>query len=724
MTTLSPVARIVSLNHRSTARLLAGAILCAFVLVGTSTLAGAAQSKASGAKISAHLTKKSFTKAQVKKVKLVYKFSATSKSFAYKLSFKKGSKWLKVKSVKRKGHFRGSHTMTVKKVFAGKPVKLGRYRLKLSADGGSKRLSFKVVKGRKPASTALPTISGTTTQGQTLSSSRGSWSHSPTSFTRQWQRCNSAGASCASISSATSGTYLLALVDAGSTIRVVVTAKNAYGSTSATSSQTAVVAGLPPVNTALPGISGTTTQGQQLTAGNGTWDNSPTTYTYQWRRCDSSGASCVDIVGATASAYTLAGADAFSTVRVVVTAANPYGSTSATSAQTAVVATVPAVSAGGAHSCALSSAGTVKCWGYNAYGELGNGTTTDSSTPVQVKDVAGTGTLSNVIQISVGAYHSCALLSGGTVDCWGYNGEGELGNGTTTDSSTPVQVKDVAGTGTLSNVTQISTGYYHTCALLSGGAVDCWGYNYYGELGNGTTTDSHIPVQVKDVAGTGTLSNVTQISTGYYHTCALLTGGTVECWGYNGDGELGNGTTTDSHIPVQVKDVAGTGTLSNVTEISSGYPHTCALLTGGTVDCWGRNTEGELGNGTTTDSHIPVQVKDVAGTGTLSNVTQISLGVYYTCALLTGGTVDCWGFNYYGQLGNGTTTDSHIPVQVKDVAGTGTLSNVTQISTGYDFGCALLTGGAVDCWGYNYYGELGNGTTTDSSTPVSVIGIP
>jgi len=482
---LSPVTRIVSLSQRSTARLLASAVLCALVLVGTSTLAGAAQSRASSAKISAHLTKKSFTKAQAKKVKLIYKFSSTSKSFAYRLTFKKGSKWLRVKSVKKTGSFKGSHKMTVKKVFAGKAIRVGKYRLKLSADGGSKLLRFRVVKGSRPASTALPTISGTTTQGQTLSSSRGSWSHSPTSFTRQWQRCNSAGASCASISSATSGTYLLALVDVGSTIRVVVTAKNAYGSTSATSGQTAIVKGLPPVNTALPTISGTTTQGQQLTAGNGTWDNSPTTYTYQWRRCDSSGASCVDIAGATASTYTLAGADAFSTIRVVVTAANSYGSASATSAQTAVVATVPAVSAGGEHSCALSSAGTVKCWGYNYNGQLGNNTTTDSSIPVQVKDIAGTGTLSNVAQINLGDYHSCALLTGGTVDCWGYNGNrGELGNGTTTDSHIPVQVKDVAGTGTLSNVSQISAGWDHSCALLTGGTVECWGLNLTGQLGN------------------------------------------------------------------------------------------------------------------------------------------------------------------------------------------------------------------------------------------------
>ena len=490
MTTLSPVARIVSLNHRSKARLLAGTILCAFVLVGTSTLAGAAQSKASAAKISAHLTKKSFTKAQVKKVKLIYKFSARSKSFSYKLSFKKGSKWRTVKSVKKKGTFKGSHTMTVKKVFAGKPVKLGRYRLKLSADGGSKRLSFKVVKGSKPANTALPTISGTTTQGQKLTASNGSWRNAPTSRSYRWHRCNSSGASCSGISGASSNSYTLVLADVGSTIRVVVTAKNAYGSTSATSRQTVVVkglppSGLPPTNTALPTISGTTTQGQTLTAGSGSWSNSPTSYAYQWRRCDSSGASCADISGATSSSHVLVLADVNSTIRVVVTASNSYGSASATSAQTAVVATVLAISAGGSHTCALSSTGTVKCWGYNGGGQLGNGTTANSSTPVQVKDVAGTSTLSNVTQVSAGGSHSCALLSGGMVECWGYNDDGELGDGTTADSSTPVQVKGVGGTGTLSNVTQISAGSYHTCVLLTDNTVECWGYNYYGQLGNG-----------------------------------------------------------------------------------------------------------------------------------------------------------------------------------------------------------------------------------------------
>jgi hypothetical protein len=204
--------------------------------------AGAASSKASAAKISAHLTKTSFTSSQASSVKLLYKFSAPSKHFSYLLTFKKGSKWQTVKSVKKKGTFKGSKSMTVKKVFSGKPVKVGSYRLKLSADGGSKQLSFKAAPtGSAPANTDLPAISGAAMLSQTLSSSNGSWSHSPSSYAYQWRRCNASGASCSDISSATSSSYALVLADVASTIRLVVTASNSYGSASATSNQTAVV---------------------------------------------------------------------------------------------------------------------------------------------------------------------------------------------------------------------------------------------------------------------------------------------------------------------------------------------------------------------------------------------------------------------------------------------------------------------------------------------------
>ena len=211
--------------------------------------------EAGGKVVSARLTKTSFTAAQAKTVKLVCKFSPASKRFGYLLSQKKGAKWVKVRSVNKTGSFKGSYTMTVKKLFGSKAVKVGQYRVKVSADANNVTRSFKVVKatsggstptGSKPASTALPIISGTTTQGQTLSSSNGSWSNSPTSYTRQWRRCDSSGASCADISGASSSSYTLASADVNSTIRVVVTATNANGSASATSGQTAAVAGLLP----------------------------------------------------------------------------------------------------------------------------------------------------------------------------------------------------------------------------------------------------------------------------------------------------------------------------------------------------------------------------------------------------------------------------------------------------------------------------------------------
>ncbi len=338
---------ITPLGRRAAARLIATSALCALALVATSTLAGAASSKAPSATISAHLTKTSFTSAQVKKIKLIYKFSVPSKSFSCLLTRKKGSKWQTIKSVNKSGTFRGTKSMTVKKVFAKKPVKVGSYRLKLSADGGSKRLSFKVKPTApilsKPANTAPPTISGATTQGQTLTASNGSWSNSPASYGYKWRRCNASGSGCADISGATASPYTLVLADVASTIRVVVTAKNASGSSSATSSQTVVVSGLPPANTSLPTISGTPGQSQTLSASNGSWTNSPTSYAYQWRRCDNSGASCADIATATTNTHLLVLADVGSTIRVVVTATNTYGDSGpATSSQTLVVGVAPA----------------------------------------------------------------------------------------------------------------------------------------------------------------------------------------------------------------------------------------------------------------------------------------------------------------------------------------------------------------------------------------------
>lgn len=755
------------------ARVATGLLLLALACAVTCSVAGAGSS--ARGKLTAHLSKTSFTVSQASKVKLVYKFSVKSKSFAYLLTIKRGTKWRKVVAVTKKGSFSGSHKMTVKRVFAGKAIKAGSYRLRLSCDYAAVTLSFRVVKapvvpkGSAPVNSSLPTISGTTKQGQTLAASHGSWSNSPTAYAYRWDRCTASGAICADIGGATSSTYVLALSDVGSTMRVIVTATNAHGSKSATSSQTAVVAGLPPANTALPAISGTVKQGQTLTASNGSWSNSPTSYAYQWRRCDSSGNGCSSISAASSSTRLLRAADVGSTIRVIVTASNAYGSASATSAQTvavAVAAFTPAVSAGFNYNCALSSNGTIKCWGYNGDGELGNGTTTDSTTPVQVSGITdataisagidhscalisdgtvecwgdntygqlGDGvtdhghgldaegsdysptpvavSIANASAVSTGAEHSCALISGGTVKCWGHGGDGQLGDGTKNvsyKSSTPVQVSGLA------SVTEVSASSYDTCALISGGTVKCWGDNGKGQLGDGVTNHSGAtkdwsgndfsptPVQVSGI------TSASEVSSGGWHSCVLISGGTVKCWGANGNGELGNGTTTNSWTPVPVYS-SGTTPLTNVAQVSAGSYHACALISGGTVECWGDDGTGQLGNGSTTDSSYPVQVSGITSAST------VSAGGEHSCALASGGTVECWGDNYYGQLGNGSKRAySLTPVQVSNI------TDATEISTGDEyFSCALVSGGTVECWGYNDYGQLGNGTTTDSSIPVTV----
>ena len=286
---------------------------------------------------------------------------------------------------------------------------------------------------------------------------------------------------------------------------------------------------------------------------------------------------------------------------------------------------VSAITAGDFHTCALLSSGQVKCWG--------NG----QKVPL---DVTG---LSGVSAIAAGGYHTCALLTGGNVKCWGKNDSGQLGNGTTTDSTTPV---DVTG---LSNVSAITAGGIHSCALLVNNTVQCWGYNFYGQLGNGTNVSSSIPVTVSG------LSEINAITAGQSHTCALRTDGGLNCWGYNAYGQVGDGTLLLRIAPVLVG-----GLFVEVSAVSAGLFHTCALLTDGVINCWGYNIFGQLGNGTINNSNTPVNVSGLA----TSQVSEIAAGGTHTCARLSDGKVKCWGNNDSGQLGNGTNTNSNLPVDV------------------------------------------------------------
>ena len=247
-----------------------------------------------------------------------------------------------------------------------------------------------------------------------------------------------------------------------------------------------------------------------------------------------------------------------------------------------------ALSAGSSHTCALTTGGGVLCWGVNAAGQLGTGNTTDSAIPVAVSGLS-----SGIIALSAGSSHTCALTTGGGIFCRGQNSTGQLGTGNTTSSTIPVAVRALA-----SGVIALNAGSSHTCALTTGGGVLCWGYNFFGQLGTGNNSNSSIPLAVS-----GLSSGVSALSAGGSHTCALTTGGGVLCWGENTFGGLGTGNDNNSSIPLAVS-----GLSSGITLIDTGSAHTCAVSTTGAIHCWGFNAEGQLGTGNTTDSNVPLAI--------------------------------------------------------------------------------------------------------------------
>jgi hypothetical protein len=272
---------------------------------------------------------------------------------------------------------------------------------------------------------------------------------------------------------------------------------------------------------------------------------------------------------------------------------------------------VASVSAGAYHTAAVKADGSVWAWGDTA---IGDGTTTGSRTPVRVVGPGGTGFLAGVASVCVGDYHTVAVKTDGTVWAWGEpNWYGALGDGTHLDRLTPVQVLGPGGAGFLTGVASATAGASHTVALKTDGTVWAWGNNWYGELGDGTDRDRSIPVQVLGPGGSGFLTGVASISAEDYHTVALKTDGTVWAWGANFDGQLGDNTTTNRAVPVQVVGPGGTGFLAGVSSVAGGGAHTVAVKADGTVWCWGKNDSGQIGDRAMANSTVPVQVLQSAG---------------------------------------------------------------------------------------------------------------
>lgn len=360
--------------------------------------------------------------------------------------------------------------------------------------------------------------------------------------------------------------------------------------------------------------------------------------------------------------------------------------------------------ASGWHSCA-NEGGVLYCWGQNGDGQIGDGTQRNASSR---HAVMGLGDLADLATVGLGQFTTCACRRDGTAWCWGRNLEGELGTGAASATSTrPVQVPGIT------DCVQITGGANHTCARHADGTVSCWGSNASGQLGqlpsNVTTTctqssGAKVPC-LTSPAQVPNLSNVADVGAGEQHTCVRKTDRTVACWGDNARGQLGDGTTTARAAPAAV---IGLGT--DIVELAVGRFFSCARHATGKVSCWGGNGSGQVGDGTTVDAIRPA---DLAG---FNDVRQLGLGRDHGCLLRDGATVWCWGGNAFGQLGNATNDGSLTPVRVTGLGG------IQTIAVGSVHSCARSTTGQVSCWGENVVNELGDGTTTNRWQPVSVAG--
>jgi alpha-tubulin suppressor-like RCC1 family protein len=373
----------------------------------------------------------------------------------------------------------------------------------------------------------------------------------------------------------------------------------------------------------------------------------------------------------------------------------PLPTVTPTESLTGTAAPVRAVSisSGERHTCAVLNTGRVMCWGNNEHGQLGDGTMVNRSIPVEVLDIV------DATVVAAGFAHTCALNGAGAVKCWGYNKNGELGDGKTVDSSVPMPVSSLS-----SGVVAIASKEDHACAVTSAGAVKCWGYNEYGQLGDGSRTSRSVPVAVPTVR-----PGIVAVAVGWGHTCALSSGGAVECWGNNEYGQLGYGEEASLRLtPVDVL-----GLLNGTLAIGAAGGQTCALSPGGGARCWGNNKYGQLGDGTGEPRFSPVAV-DGLGQG----VAAVAVGWNHTCAVMGNGELKCWGWNYYGQIGDETRVSKSRPVNVRRL-----MENAVAAAPGWASTCAITASGGVKCWGRNDSGQLGDGTTIDSAQPLSVVGL-
>ena len=365
----------------------------------------------------------------------------------------------------------------------------------------------------------------------------------------------------------------------------------------------------------------------------------------------------------------------------------------------------------GNSNCIVSNVQSLYCWGSNAYGNLGNGLHGSGVFSDQPIEITSFGTGLYPVEVATSDSHSCAILNDGTVSCWGHNNQGQLGDGTQISRYVPTPTLSLGG-GV--KAVDIAVGGQHSCAVLDDGNVKCWGSNAYGQLGDGTTTDSYSPISSSGFTGT---SQAIAITAGWTFTCALIEDGSVKCWGRNNLGQLGIGTSGNTPVTTPTQ-ITSFGTGLHAVDIDGGYAQSCAVINDGRVMCWGQGSNGRLGTGNSAQQNTPTFT---ASLGADRYAKQVIQGGGHGCAIIDDGTVKCWGSGE--STGTGTTADVYTPTTT-DSLGVGRTAEAIIGGSGHT--CAILDDATMACWGFGADGKLGNGASNDelSPVPVTTSGVP
>jgi len=390
------------------------------------------------------------------------------------------------------------------------------------------------------------------------------------------------------------------------------------------------------------------------------------------------------------------------------------------------------ISTGRSHACAQMEDATVKCWGANSFGQLGNGTNSNTITPVAVQGITGLTDDSKVVSLDLGEHHACAVMRDGSVQCWGSNSEGQLGDGTRVNKSVPTAVSGIDHSSPAKTAVSISASKTHTCAVMGDGSLLCWGLNDYGQLGDNSTTRRLTPAVVSGIDGSSATATAVSVSAGESVTCALMANGTARCWGYNAYKWLGDGTWDNRRVPVaQSGGFDGSTDDSTAVSVSAGNEwRACILMVSGAAKCWGSNGFGGLGIGSSDDSlHTEVAgvVNGITGATAASTAISVSSDAdLHGCAALAVGTVKCWGRGAGGQLGNDFWTDERAPVQaLGGIDGSNAASTAVNVTAGDTITCSAMADGKAKCWGSNDQGQLGSDSGFEPYVyiPTAVTGI-